>query len=259
MTPSLLEQFLVTELFTFLLIFCRVGTGIMTLPGFGEAYVPIMVRLLFALMFSLLLVPTLKELMPPVPGSPSTLTVMILAEFFAGLFIGFLARMVIVSLHMAGSIISNQASLSLATIFDISQSGQSTLIGNFLTLMSVVLFFLTDMHHVMLQGLADSYTLFAPGQFPIMQDMADHATQLLSKSFRVAFQLSGPHIIFALIFYLASGVISRLMPTMNVFFVMVPPQIIIAFFLLLATLNTFMIYYTDFVEEELRAFLDHEF
>ena len=258
MAPSLLEQFLVTELFAFLLIFCRMGAGIMMLPGIAEAYVSTRMRLHFALAASLLLVPVFGDLMPEVPGSPLTLLILVVAEIVVGFFIGFLARLLVSTMHIAGTIIAYQSSLAMATIFDISLGGQSTVIGNFMTMTAVVLFFTLDMHHIMINGLADSYSLFPPGQFPVVGDMAEHLMQLFGKVFAMGFKLSAPHITFALLFYLCSGVLSRLMPTMHVFFILMPIQILIAFFLLLATFSSIMIYYTGFVEDALRAFLNHD-
>jgi flagellar biosynthetic protein FliR len=257
MTTSLLEQFLVSELFAFLLIFSRVGAGIMLLPGIGEAYVSPRLRLVFALMMSLVMLPVFGADMPPMPGSPLALFVLLTAEILVGLFLGFLSRMLVSTLHIAGNIIANQSSLALASILDISQSGQSTIIGNYLTMTAMVLFFALDLHHVMLMGLADSYSMFPPGGFPIVGDMSQHLMQTFSQVFMVALQLSAPHIVFALIFYLSSGVLSRLMPTMQVFFILMPAQIMIAFFLLMALLTSIMLNYTNFVEESLRAFLEH--
>jgi len=256
MTTSLLEAFLVSELFAFLLIFSRVGAGIMLLPGIGEAYVSSRSRLVFALAVALVMVPMFSQFMPPVPSSPLALFVLLLAEILVGLFIGTLARFLISTMHIAGTIIAYQSSLALASIMDISQSGQSTIISNFLMITAIVMFFTLDLHHVMLMGLADSYTLFPPGEFPVVGDMAQHLMELFSRIFMMAVQLAAPHIVFALIFYLSSGVLSRLMPTMHVFFILMPGQIMLAFFLLLAMLTSIMVNYTGFAEETLRAFLE---
>lgn len=257
MTTSLLEHFLVTQLFAFLLIFTRVGTGIMTLPGFGEAYVPSRMRLYLAAAISVMLVPIFGPQMPPVPGSPISLAVMIIAEVMVGLFIGTISRVLMSTIHIAGNVLSNQSSLSMATVYDPSQGGQSTVISNILTLTAVTLFFTMDMHHLMLNGLADSYSLFTPGQFPIVEDMSDHLMKMMDKSFAIALQLTTPQVIFTLMFYLASGIMSRLVPVLPIFFVLMPLQILTAFFLLLSCLTMIMQHYTDYVEESLRAFMDH--
>lgn len=257
MTTSLLEHFVITQLFAFLLIFTRIGTGIMTLPGFGEAYVPARYRLYLACCMGVLLVPAFGPLMPEIPSSPLSLAALILAEVLIGLFIGMISRLLISAIHVAGTIIANESSLSMATVFDPSQGGQSTVIGNMMTLLSVVLFFVLDIHHIMLNGLADSYTLFPPGSFPSTEDMSNHLLALMDKSFAIAVQLSAPHIIFSLMFYLCSGIVSRMVPVLPVFFVMMPLQILTAFFLLLSTLTMIMMHYNSYVEESLRSFLDH--
>ena len=254
--PSLLEQFLVGELFAFLLIFCRIGAGLMIMPGIGESYISPRFRLVIALGISLLLVPTFGHLIPEVPGSPLTMFLLVLGEIIVGLFFGFIARMLVSTLHVTGTIIAYQSSLALAAFFDATQNAQSTVIGNFLTISAIVLFFTLDIHHLMILGLADSYGLFPPGAYPPPEDMAEYLSRTLSQIFAVALQLSAPHIVFALVFYLGSGVLSRVMPNMQVFFVLMPPQILIGFFILMAMLQSIMLNYAKFVEESLIAFLE---
>ena len=56
----------------------------------------------------------------------------------------------------------------------------------------MVLLFVTDIHHLMLLGLFDSYTLFSPGTFPPVEDFANFSAELLSRVFVVAVQMSSP-------------------------------------------------------------------
>lgn len=256
MHSSFLEQFVVSQIFTFLLIFCRMGSGIMIMPGIGEAYVPPRVRLLFALMVSLLLTPVFEDQMPDVPGSPLSLTVMMIAEILVGVFLGFLARMMISVLHISGTVIAMQSSLAMASLFDATMASQSTVIGNLLTITAVMLFFSMDIHHIMLNGLADSYTLFIPGEFPVIEDMSNHLFQTMESLFTIALQLASPHIVFSLLFYLAAGILSRLMPAMQVFFVFMPAQLMAGIFLLMAIFTSLMVYYTNYVQDTLSAFMD---
>lgn len=255
---SPLEHFVIGELFAFLLIFVRIGAGIMILPGFGEAYVAIRARLMIALTISLVLLPLVKSNMPDIPASPFALAVIIMGETLIGLMFGFLARVVISALHVAGTIIAVQSSLSIATIFDQSMGGQSTILTNFLTLTAVVLFFTMDIHHIMIQGLVESYRLFSPGSFPVVEDIGELGSRAMSRAFAIAIQLSSPHIIFSLLFYMLAGIMSRLMPTFQVFFVLMPPQIMLSLFLLLAVFTPLMVYYTDYAQEALQGIYGEE-
>lgn len=253
---TMLEQFLVTQLFAFLLIFCRIGACLMVLPGFGETYVSLRTRLLLALMFSLALTPPLFSLMPKIPDSPAGLLVLIVAETLVGVAIGLVCRLIVSAMHIAGIIISNNASLALATQLDPMQATQGSLIGTFLSMSAVLLIFALDLHYVMLRGAVDSYTLFAPGNFPPVGDLALYFSELVADIFTLGFRLAAPGSVVALLMYLGAGILSRLMPNMQVFFVILPPQIFIALFILLAVYSAMMLEFADFFAEHFQAFLE---
>jgi flagellar biosynthetic protein FliR len=250
-----IESFLVTELFTFLLIFTRISAGFMLLPGIGEAYVSLRIRLLFSIMVAIMLMPLLGPSIPPVPTSPLALSVLMMKEIIIGLFFGLLARFLLSAMHVAGMVISYQSSLAAATMFDVSQAGQGSTIGNFLSVTAVLLLFVTDLHHLMIQGLVDSYTLFEPGAALMIGDMADSMTRLTSDVFNIGVKLASPIIAVALMVNLGAGVLARLMPNMQVFFVLIPAQIQIALLFLMTTLSGMYLWYLDFVEIRLTNFL----
>lgn len=251
----MLEKLLITEIFAWLLIFCRVGAGMMVMPGFGETYVSPRFRLLMALTISVALTPVLRPLMPAVPTSPLALTVLLVAEIMVGLFIGGVSRLLVSATHVAGQIMAFQSGLSTATIFDFNQATQGTLLGNLLSVTAVILIFVMDLHHLMLRSLADSYTLFAPGTFPPTGDFATLVTNVVGKSFMVAIQLSSPLIVVGLMIYLGAGVLARLMPAMQVFFILLPPQILVSFFIVMTTISGFMLWYMNYFQETLTGFL----
>ncbi len=255
---SIIEQFLVSQIFTALIIFCRVGSGLMVLPGFGEGYVSMRVRLLLALSISVLLTPLLQSSMPPIPDSPLSLLVLLVGEIMIGIAIAMVCRFIISVMHIAGMVIAYNASLALAMQFDTTQASQGSLIGNLLSLSAVVLLFTMDMHFVMLRGLGDSYTLFQPGVFPPVDDLAMYYSRLLSDVFRVAIQIASPSIVIGLLIYLVAGILARLMPTMQVFFVIMPVQIFLALFILSAIYVSIMMEFTNFFTETYGNFLQGE-
>jgi flagellar biosynthetic protein FliR len=222
-----LAQFLPANAFAALLIFTRLGAVMLLLPGFGEAYVPQRYRLLLGLAMALLLTPVLAPHLPPLPGSPAKLAVMLLAEIAIGVFIGTLARMIVAALETAGMIISLQMGLSAAAMFNpLSGEGSSPLPSAFFGMLGVVLIFLTDLDHLMLRAAVESYGLFTPGQLPPVGDLTEMVTRFAAGSFRLAFELAAPFIVLGLVFFAALGVISRLVPQLQVLFVAQPMQIL---------------------------------
>lgn len=251
----MLEQFLVTELFAFLLVFTRLGAAIMLLPGIGEAYVSPRVRLILALMVGLVITPVAQPLMPPIPGSPLGLTVLLGAEITIGVFLGMLSRILISAMHTAGMIIAFQSGLAAAMMFDINAGTQGSPFGNLLSIGAVTMLFALDLHHLMLTGVADSYTLFAPGTYPPVGDFAQMAAQIISSVFSIALAFAAPHIVVGLLVYLAGGLMSRLMPAMQVFFVIMPAQILASIFILMVTVSSAMLMYMSYFENMLTGFL----
>ena len=188
----MLESFLVSQVFAFFLIFCRIGSGILVMPAFGETYVPPQLRLALAFMLSLLLVPLLGHAIPPLPSSPLALALLVASEILTGLFIGTICSILISATHVAGMIFSFQSGMSSAVVFDVTQSSQGSLIGNFMGLLALVLLFASDMHHLMLHGLTDSYAVFAPGHWPPLHDFVETATRTVADTFLIAAQVSTP-------------------------------------------------------------------
>lgn len=233
---SLLDHFVLSQVTAFFLIFCRVGSAFLAMPGFSETYVPIRVRLLFALAFSLALTPLLQAKMPVLPNSQIEMFVLMAGEILIGLFLGIIVRTILVVVHSAGNIIATQSSLAVAAAFDPTSANQSAIMGNLLTIMALAAFFALNLHHLMIAAVVQSYEVFTPGVFPSTADMGTAETRMFADAFRVAVILSGPHIAYSLLFYLAGGLMSRLMPNFQIFFVMIPLQIIIALFLFFAIL-----------------------
>ncbi|MBL0319984.1 MAG: flagellar type III secretion system protein FliR [Alphaproteobacteria bacterium] len=238
------------------LVFCRIGSAMVMMPGIGEAFVPMRIRLCFALMFSLVMLPLLSAVLPhAVPPSAMQLAMWVMAEVLIGLALGAVARLILSTLHMAGMIIAYQTGLASAMLFDPNSGNQGSVIGNLFTMVGVVLIFETNAHHLFLRGLAHSYDIFRFGTWLPITDMSQAVTQLMSHSFMVAMQLSAPFIVVGIVFFLGCGVLARLMPNMNIFFVIVPLQVLLGLFILLAMFTAGMSWYIDSYQDSLHDFL----
>jgi flagellar biosynthetic protein FliR len=116
----------------------------------------------------------------------------------------------------------------------------------------VTLIFATDLHHLVIAGLNDSYTLFRPGEVPIVGDVASLITGTVTSAFRIGVQLAAPFLVFGLLFNLGLGVLSRLMPQMQVFFIGMPLAILAGFLVLLLVVGAMMMTFTAYVDGVLR-------
>jgi flagellar biosynthetic protein FliR len=224
----------------FVLIFARVGTMVMLLPGLGELSVPVRVRLTVALVLTAVLFPLERGAYQIDLKGFGTVLVALGEELLIGFVLGMTARLTISALQVAGSIIAQQLGLGFVTAVDPTQGQQGLLVGNFLTVLGVTLIFATDLHHLVLGSLFDSYTLFRPGEIPFMGDVAALTARTVAGAFRIGVQLSAPFLVFGLLFNLGLGVLSRLMPQMQVFFVGLPLSILIGLIILFLVLGAIM-------------------
>ena len=241
----------------FLLTFARVGTLVMLMPGFGENLVSARLRLAFALLVSLLLFPMVRPLLPVQsagPGAPG-LIALLFGEILIGLVLGLSVRMVLAALQTAGIVISQQLGLSYAMTVDPTMGGQQAALGNFLTLLGITLILASDLHHLALDAIGRSYMILPPDGVPGMGEAAQLAVRAIGRGFTLAVQISAPFLAFALLFNLGLGVLSRLMPQLQVFFVAVPASILIGMLILLGALGLVMGVFLDDVGRYLADFL----
>jgi flagellar biosynthetic protein FliR len=251
----MLQDLLTINVFGFLLLFCRVGTAFVTLPGFSAAYVPVDVRLLMALAVSFVMTPAVTPVLPMPPATVPALIVLILGEILIGGFFGALGRIIIGALHTAGTIIAYEASLANAFINDPIAEQQGSVMSGFLTTVGIVLVFVTDLHHLMLRAVADSYTLFIPGEMPAVGDLSAVITRYVADSFALAVQLSAPFLLAGTVHFLMIGILGRLMPALPVFFFALPIQIGAQVALLALTLSTIMLVFMTRFGDGFRAFI----
>ncbi len=241
----------------FMLTFARVGTMVMLLPGVGEMSVPARVRLTMALVLTAILLPAHQKAYAVDLKAMGPVLVMLFQELIIGAVLGLTARLAISALQVAGSVVAQQLGLGFVTAVDPSQNQQGVLVGNFLTVLGITLIFATDLHHLVIAGLNDSYTIFAPGEMPIVGDVAHHVTGVIATSFRIGIQLSAPFLVFGLLFNLGLGVLSRLMPQMQVFFIGLPLSILLGLLLLLLVIGAMMGTFTGYLEGVLSDLAPH--
>jgi flagellar biosynthetic protein FliR len=237
--------------FLYLLIFARVGTMLMLIPALGEQVIPARLRLSFALMLALVLYPLLSSQLPQLPEDFAGVIGLVFHELAIGLILGAVTRLVMLATQVAGSVIAYQSGLSFAMVADPSQGGvQGAVVGSFLSFLGVALIFATDLHHVALAAIYDSYMVFTPTAPLMFGDAMHMAVNAIASAFVIGVQMSAPFIVFGIVFYVGMGILSRLMPQLQVFFVAMPATVGVGIVLLLLLLGMMMGWYLTHVQEQ---------
>jgi flagellar biosynthetic protein FliR len=250
-----LEDFLVSGVFAFMLIFTRLGTAMMIMPGIGDSFVPSNIRLMMSLGMAFVLTPVVQQYIPsPVPAL-LVLFSLILMEFVVGLFIGTMARIFMAALDTAGMIISMTSGLANAQVFNPASASQGSIAGAFLSMTGVVVLFVTNMHHMLIYGLVESYNMFPVGGVPDTGSMAQLVIRAFSGAFLIGFQIAIPFVVVAMLLYIGMGVLSRLMPQVQVFILALPVQIMLSILTLMLILSSAMLFWLGKFEEGMVFFL----
>ena len=184
-------------------------------PGIGETLINIRIRLLFSLVLSIVLLPvTFTTNLLPIPKSSIELFLNLSSEIIVGIFIGLFLKIFVSVVTTFGFIISNSMGLSAAALVDPSQaSQQGTLLGNFFTILVIVLIFAVGIDHAIISGIASSYKTF-----PILSyaeysaDYTQTIVKIVNEVWVLSIKMASSFIIISLLINIGGGILSRLMP-----------------------------------------------
>lgn len=252
---SLLQEFVTSQITTYALVFCRIGTVMMLMPGVGDSFIPPNIRILLAVAFTAILSPVAENYLPDIANN-QVFVWLVITEILTGFFIGTVARIFMAALDTAGMLIGMNIGLGSAMIFNPQMAGQGSAVGAFLSIIGAVLLFTTDLHHMLIYGMMDSYKTFPVGGgiLDMAGGMASTTSQAVNSSFAIGFYMSVPFMVVSLFLYIAMGVLGRLMPQIQVFVLALPLQIILGLLVFMMTISTMMLFWLHHYDEAIQLF-----
>ena len=131
----------------------------------------------------------------------------------------------------------------------------AVLLVAFLGLLGVTLIMTTDLHHMFLGAIVRSYTLFPTTRALPLADAQTLAVQTVGRSFGLGLQLAAPVVAFSLIFNIATGLIGRVMPQFQVFFVATPLIVLLGLSLFALSLGTIGMVWVDHYRDLIGLFV----
>ncbi len=195
-----MTELLNLNLYHFLMVLLRVGSALSLMPGFMTSYVNTQVKLSVALAICIVMMPVIAPHLPPQPGDVLTMFSYILSEITIGVFLGVIMQILYTSLALAGNLAGQAVGFSNAQIFDPTFQTQTIVLETFLNIVALTVIFLTDLHHLMLSAVVDSYHLFPVGSTLPWGDFAKDVSQTLNDSFVMGFKIGSPFIAFTIVF-----------------------------------------------------------
>jgi flagellar biosynthetic protein FliR len=180
---------------------------------------------------------------------------LIAQEITSGVVIGAIARLIMSALQVAGYLIATQTGLAYAQTVDPTMGVQGAIVGTFFSLLGTVMIFATNMHHLAIGAIEGSYRMLPPGgSFPT-GDLAELAIRYTSGAFLMGLQLSAPFIVFGFVVTASIGLLARLMPQLQVFFIAMPINILAGFLIMMLLLGSMMTMFLNFYGQQMGALL----
>jgi flagellar biosynthetic protein FliR len=231
-------------------VFCRVAGAIRFMPALGEATYPMKIKVSFCLAISALIYPIVLESVI-LSEQPLILLSSMVKEAFIGVFIGLTVKITFHAMHMAAVFIATQSGLAFATMYDPSQREQTTTVTSLLSIMVLSAIFVSDTHHLFIKVIVGSYNIFSPKMILNMSDFSASIISTVTTSLQTSLRIAAPYFIIHLLITICNGILSRLMPSFQVFFVMTPLQVLITYFILYITLNSTLTIQIEAIEKAL--------
>lgn len=229
---------MVIQLQKLILILVRITAFIVVCPGFSFKGLPNTLKVALSVSLSLMI----YNLIPDVEITQSFLLFFIwtVKETLFGLSMGYVTNLVFTTMEIAGQLVDFQVGFSMASVFDASMGMQASYFGKIYYWISISVFFLLNMHHIIIETVIKSFdyiplTVVNMGLFKV-----EGIVVLFAEVFELALNLAAPIIIVVLITDVVLGVISRTVPQINVLMLGMPLKAMVGFVITMFTFSWLM-------------------
>lgn len=231
--------------YAFMLVLARCGGALVLLPGFAETGVPAMVRAGTAFCLALLLTPTIAPMIPAAPADIPGFAAALCAELLVGLWLGFLARLVMLALPVAGQILSGLLGQQNIIQPDPHLGPQTSALSQVLGVAAAALVFATGLYALPVAALAGSYRLVGPGALLPPGGGAEQVANAVGRSFALAVRLSAPAVLMSVLWSVGTGLAARIAPRVQVYFLAMPAQILLGLVLLAGSAGALLAFWQE--------------
>ncbi len=213
------------ELWRLLFVMTRIGAALLAAPFFGAASVPVQLRVAIAGTIAVLVCAWSPVQAPEALLSLQGLLI-VAGEVLIGLALGFVLQILFAAPVIAAEVISGTMGLSMAVSNDPATGERSTALGQYFTIILVLIFLSLGAHLQFLSLVVESYRVFPPGETWLGAERIHHVAEFGGKMFALAVAIALPVVMILLIVQFVTGVLSRSAPSLNLFALGLPAGVL---------------------------------
>ena len=227
----------------FLLVLTRVSGIFLLAPFFGSINIPVYIRAGTAFAIAMVLFPVIDQQgIPQIPQSVVGYMLAVIVELIVGWLIGFVAYITFAAIHMAGKLLDMQVGFAVVNVVDPTSGQQIPLLGSFLYNLGIIIFLVTNGHHMVISGLFESFQMIPVLGATFDLSISDLMVDLTGGIFVTGMKIALPVLFAILLTDVGLGVLARTMPQMNIFVVGIPAKIVIGLFVLSIALPFYILF-----------------
>lgn len=215
----------VSQLVLFSLLFARITSAVVVAPVFGHQAVPVQVKVGLGLFLALVMFPLISAESPMVVTELLPLVLLMIREVFVGLILGYSVTILFSGVRYAGELISFEMGISMSSAFDPDINQQTATLGEFLYVVTLLIFLLLNGHHFVIESLQLSYFTVPIGEFVLTGTVASVLIDLVGTIFVIAVKFAAPMMVAMFLSNIALSILSKVMPQMNIFMLGFPMKI----------------------------------
>ncbi len=219
--------------------FMRISAMLMAIPVIGTRMVSIRIRVVLAMLISLMVVPLIPEVPAVDPLSLAGLTIS-LHQVLIGLAMGFVLQMVLATLTIAGEVISMTMGLGFASMVDPANGVNVPVLSQFFLIMGTLMFLALGGHLMIIQLVVNSFQTLPVSVDGIPRESFWIIIKFGSEMFIGAAWVALPAVISILTITLAMGVVTRAAPQLNIFSIGFPVTMLVGFIILMLVMPSIL-------------------
>jgi flagellar biosynthesis protein FliR len=232
---ALLAKLAGNELAGFILVLARVTPLFFLAPVFSSAMIPVRVRATIAISISIGLAPIGMH-GQHVPTDPVAVGMLVIQGMLVGLAFAFSLAILLAAVESAGSIVDVVSGFSYGSLINPLNNQDGAVMNRFYSLVGTMIFLVIGGDAWTLRGLARTFQLVPLTSAPQIKSLVGGAEQVFSTVFTGALEVAAPVLVALLITDVAFGVVSRVVPQMNIFAVGFPTKVAVAMLVVGASL-----------------------
>jgi len=211
----------------FILILVRMAGLFLMSPVFGRQNVPAYSKVGLSLLLSYMVYSNRYLSTGIEIQTPYVFGILIFREILVGFVIGYVTTLIFSAIWTAGQLIDTQIGFGIVSVIDPQNSIQVPLMGNFKNILALLVFFVLDGHHTLIELIFGTYELVPLGEGVVTDELSTIIIGLFSDSFLLALKIALPVFAITFISEVAFGILVRVIPQMNIFIVGIPIKIFI--------------------------------